>query len=212
MNQIIEDAWLFFDRGEYSKSEDLYLKLIKMVDKHDVDMYWSVLMGLIYVECFLGKFREARKYVTDLFELAYDEDRRHIALHQSGMVERMAGDYNKAQVLFKEEYDVIMSHFSCDNMRIAVNLYEQGYVMLKMQKFFKAEIQMKEALTYALKSNDVMTLGCIYRGLGELYTQMHNDTSAQCFKNAIVCFERANDSVAAKEVKEYLKSIDASED
>ena len=49
-------------------------------------------MGLIYVESFLEHFEEARTYISRLIASAIDPEVKHIAVHQAGMTERMAGD------------------------------------------------------------------------------------------------------------------------
>ena len=57
-------------------------------------------MGLIYVESFLEHFTEARTYASQLIACAIDHEEKHIAIHQAGMIERMAGAYDKAMNLF----------------------------------------------------------------------------------------------------------------
>ena len=64
-------------------------------------------MGLIYAESFLEHFTEARTYASQLISCAIDHEEKHIAIHQAGMIERMAGVYDKAMNLFLQEEALI---------------------------------------------------------------------------------------------------------
>ena len=64
-------------------------------------------------------------------ELAPNDEELHIALHQAGMVERMAGNFEEAMRLFYQEEKVIQRAFPMDDLRITTNLYEQAYANIK---------------------------------------------------------------------------------
>ena len=206
MQEKIAEAWRLFDIGDFEASETIYRECLEMTSEDDYDTFASVLMGLIYTQSFLEKYDEARDYARRLLEIAPNEEEKHIALHQAGMVERMAGDYDRALEWFLQEEELIRKVFPKDDMRISANLYEQGYVNLKKESLqISAEI-MKEALEYAKKSEDAMCIGCAYRGLGEImYAQGKEDQAKDYFKQAIEAFELTGDEIAVKEVGEMLE-------
>lgn len=98
-------------------------------------------------------------------ELAPNDEELHIALHQAGMVERMAGNFEEAMRLFYQEEKVIQRAFPMDDLRIATNLYEQAYVNMKKGELALAEQMMTQSLEHAKSSDDAMCIGCAYRGL-----------------------------------------------
>lgn len=201
----LAEAWRLLDIGDYAASEKIYQECLKEINTDDYETYASVLMGLVYTQSFLEKYDEARNYAKQLIELAPNEEELHIALHQAGMVERLAGNYDRALELFLQEEELIRKVFPEDDMRISANLYEQGYVNLKKESLqISAEI-MKEALEYAKKSEDAMCIGCAYRGLGEIMRARGEEEQAkEYFKQAIEAFELTGDEIAVKEVEEML--------
>lgn len=92
MTETLSKAWSLFDAGNYTEAESLYKDCYAKTPSTDHDHYWQVLMGLIYVESFLEHFEEARTYISRLIASAIDPEEKHIAVHQAGMTERMAGD------------------------------------------------------------------------------------------------------------------------
>lgn len=166
-------------------------------------------MGLIYTEAFLKKYEEARNYGKILLKEARNEEDRQVALHQSGMVERMAGNYATAMEQFREEESVIQAFFPNDPLRMAVNLYERGYVAMKMNCFEKAEKMMQRSLDCAEKAQDDMCVGCAYRGMGEIMKGMGISQAARdYFGKAIASFTKAGDFLAVEEVKKMEETIE----
>lgn len=162
-------------------------------------------MGIIYVASYLEKYEEARAYAKQLLEMARDEEAKHIALHQTGMVERMAGDYQCAMDLFLQEAEVIAEAFLSDDLRVAANLYEQAYCKMKMAELLYAMEMMQRALKHAIKSGDEMCIGCAYRGLGEIMRAIGSEKEAsEYFEHAIEAFEKAGDIIAVEEIKAMM--------
>ena len=202
MQEKLEKAWQLFDIGDYAASEKIYLECLKKTDEDDYENYASVLMGMIYTQSYMEKYDEARKYANHLIEIAPNDEEKHIALHQAGMVERMAGSYDDALKFFQLEAEIIDVAFSEDDMRIATNLYEQAYVNMKKGILDKAEKIMNLSLQHAKKSEDAMCIGCAYRGLGEIMGMCGNTIQVRnYFEQAIATFELAGDSIAVDEVK-----------
>ena len=207
MQGKIAEAWNLFDKGDFSKAEAIYRECLKEVDANEYETYAAVLMGLIYTQSFQEKYDDARDYAKELMEIAPNEEELHIAMHQAGMVERMAGDYDEAMKLFCQEEEVIQRAFPKDDLRIATNLYEQAYVNMKMGKIERAEQLMMCSLEHAKTAEDAMCIGCAYRGLGEIMNSCEKGVQAQeYFGQAIKAFEIAGDRIAVEEV-ERMKTI-----
>lgn len=202
----LQKAWELFEQGEFSQSEELYLECLKKCQKEE--NISSILMGLIYVDCFLEKYDQARNYARQLLKLAGNDEELHIALHQSGMVERMAGNYEQALKFFSEELDVIEKSFADDVMKKAVNLYEFGDVYLKQNKLNEAFDKMNESLYYAEQSKDGMTIACAYRGLGDIAIANQLDSDATTFfEKSIAYFLSVGEERGAQEVRDRMNNI-----
>lgn len=208
MQEKIAEAWRLFDIGEFVASDEIYQRCLSEVNKDDYDTYSSVLMGLIYTQSFQEKYDEARNYAEQLIEIVPNEEELHIALHQAGMVERMAGQYEKAMELFCQEEAVIHRMFPDDDLRIATNLYEQAYVNMKMGYLDFAEQVMMQSLEHAKKAKDAMCIGCAYRGLGEIMNvSERTELARDFFESAMKAFKETGDDIAVKEVEDMLKKI-----
>lgn len=202
MQEKLDKAWQLFDSGAIEAAERVYLDCYRQVNSANYEVYISVLMGLIYVESFLEKFDEARKYAEILVRIANSDEERHIAIHQYGMVERMAGNYSDARTLFRQEADLINKAFADNDLILSANFYEQAYVELKTGNIDLAEEIMKLSLEHAIKAKDSICIGCAYRGMGEIFKVRSNaELAMQWFYKAIEVFSDAGDLVAVEEVK-----------
>ena len=206
MQEMLSKAWQLFDSGAINAAEALYLDCYRQVNSSNHEVYTSVLMGLIYVESSMEKYDEARKYAGILVSIANHDEERHVAIHQYGMVERMAGNFRKAKVLFQQEAELIQAAFSDDDLKLSANYYEQAYVELKIGNLNLAEKTMKLALEYAIKTKDSICIGCAYRGMGEIVKVRSNTVQAKLwFDKAIDAFSEAGDLIAVEEVKILLE-------
>lgn len=202
MKEKLDKAWQLFDSGAIETAETVYLECYRQVNSTDHEVYISVLMGLIYVESFLEKYDEARKYAEILIRIANSDEERHIAIHQYGMVERMAGNYSDAKTLFQREAELIHMAFADNDLILSANFYEQAYVELKIGNIDLAEKIMKLSWEHAIKAKDSMCIGCACRGMGEIF-KVHGNTelAMQWFCKAIKAFSDAGDLIAVEEVK-----------
>ena len=61
---------------------------------------------------------------------------------------------------------------------------------------------MLSALDFAEKSNDLISIGCAYRGLGEILKSSDKaEDAAVYFEKAIIAFQKAGDTYGVEEVK-----------
>lgn len=147
------------------------------------------------------------KYV-DLARQKEDLDNLHIGLHQLAMVYREKKEYKKALDLINQEYKIIIDNFPEDYLKNSINLYEQGYLHLKLNQYKKALLLLEESLKFAVESDDLISIACSYRALGETYASLSNEERAvQNFKLSIEYFEQAGDEIGKKEVEKMLKEL-----
>lgn len=202
MQEKLAKAWQLFDSGAVDAAETVYLDCYRQVNAANHEVYTSVLMGLIYVESFLEKYDEARKYAEILVRIANSDEEKHVAIHQSGMVERMAGNYSDAKTLFQQEVELIHMAFADNDLLLSANFYEQAYVELKTGSIDLAEEIMRLSLEHAIKAKDSICIGCAYRGMGEIIKVRGDAVHAmQWFYKAIEAFSDAGDLIAVEEVK-----------
>ena len=144
------------------------------------------------------------KYIL-LAQQKEDKEYEHIGLHQLAMVYRDQGDFHKALKLIEDEEKIIKKYFSSDNLKKAVNNYEQGYVRLKLNHIDEAFKFMVLSLEQSLRTDDVISQACSYRGLGEIYLAFGDTQLANMhFEKAIELFESVNESEGIKEIEKLM--------
>ena len=144
------------------------------------------------------------KYIL-LAQQNEDKEHEHIGLHQLAMIYRDQGDFHKALKLIEDEEKIIEEHFPNDNLKKAVNNYEQGYVRLKLNNLDEALTFMNLSLEQSLETDDVISQACSYRGLGEIYSALEDtELSNRHFKRAIELFESVGEFEGIKEIEELI--------
>ncbi len=86
-------AWAAFEREDWTQAEALYREILSAFILTSVERQ-EARFGLGYVLAYVQRFDEARELFVSLREQAAAGDDlafEHVALHQVGMVERMAG-------------------------------------------------------------------------------------------------------------------------
>jgi tetratricopeptide (TPR) repeat protein len=163
-------------------------------------------MGLVYVYARTGRFDEARDECRSLQLEAQSNGDRHgeyVALHQLGMVERMAGQLELALEVFRVER-VLIAALESPPLAVSANAYEQGILHAKLGRLEEGRQWLQTALEAGQLSGDAVAEACALRGLGELAA---NDTMRRAlFVQSIAAFERAGDEIGALEVRALLES------
>ena len=144
------------------------------------------------------------KYIL-LAQQNEDKEHEHIGLHQLAMIYRDQGDFHKALKLIEDEEKIVEEYFPNDNLKKAVNNYEQGYVRLKLNNLDEALTFMNLSLELSLETDDVISQACSYRGLGEIYLALKDtELSNRHFKRAIELFESVGEFEGIKEIEELI--------
>lgn len=208
LEEKLNEAFALFDQGRLNEAELLYNECLNVVEDRNADEYTQILHGLGYVKAAQKNYDAAREHYSELMDIAIANVQKMdhcVAVHQLGMVERMAGCYDKAEQLFQIEAKLLKEYGITSTVNWSANYYEQGYIALMQNKMELAEKFMKESLNFAKESADDVCLGCAYRGLGEFYVANNQETLAKdSFQYALEAFERVKDVLAIQELKELL--------
>lgn len=167
---------------------------------------------LAFVESEQGKLDQARARYTTLrerYRSLGDVERESVAIHQLGMVARLAGDYAGAAALFDEEAALLERHLPENLLHKGANLYEQGFVKFLRKELSEAERLFREGLNVVGADGDAMVRGCLWRGLGQVLSAGGERRGAPAaYREARAAFTAAGDETAMREVEELGRSLD----
>ena len=200
----IDVAWDLFLEGKTSEAK----KLVEQDFSIDTCTDFSLLnlMGylLLAEKDYASCTRIFEKYIL-LAQQNEDKEHEHIGLHQLAMIYRDQGDFHKALKLIEDEEKIIEEHFPNDNLKKAINNYEQGYLRLKLNNLDEALTFMNLSLEQSLETDDVISQASSYRGLGEIYLALEDtELSNRHFKRAIELFESVGEFEGIKEIEELI--------
>ena len=200
----IDVAWDLFLEGKTSEAK----KLVEQDFSIDTCTDFSLLnlMGylLLAEKDYASCTRIFEKYIL-LAQQNEDKEHEHIGLHQLAMIYRDQGDFHKALKLIENEEEIIEEHFPNDNLKKAVNNYEQGYLRLKLNNLNEALTFMNLSLEQSLETDDVISHACSYRGLGEIYLALEDKGLANThFTRAIELFKSVGEFEGVKEIEELI--------
>ena len=200
----IDTAWDLFLEGKTSEAK----KLVEQDFSIDTCTDFSLLnlMGylLLAEKDYASCTRIFEKYIL-LAQQNEDKEHEHIGLHQLAMIYRDQGNFHKALKLIEDEKKIVEEHFPNDNLKKAINNYEQGYVRFKLNNLHEALTFMNLSLEQSLETDDVICQACGYRGLGEIYLALKDtELSNRHFKRAIELFESVGEFEGIKEIEELM--------
>ncbi len=138
---------------------------------------------------FQGRYKEA----LALYRALFRETQNPRALHQVGMVLRMAGRLEEALGVFQEEAGLLPE----DPLARSANHYEQGYVLLLLGEREESRQHLEAALALAQRVGDAMAEAVAHRGLME----WHLEAARAHRREALRLFQEAQDPKGAEEVE-----------
>ena len=199
MSKIEEkDAWKALDISDYAAAAQIWEQLIDSCSSEaEADSYKH---GYGYALVGLKRWDEARA----IYQGLYDKNGSHVYVHQLGMVEREAGNYQAAAALSKREWRMLPGD---DNLAKAANLYEQGLIAHLSNNHDAAMKFAEQCLDLSVLTNDKVMHGCAHRLLGDLLCQNDPDSARSHYEKSCMLFGKAGDPIACREVNEKLKEI-----
>ncbi|ANC70594.1 tetratricopeptide repeat protein [Deinococcus radiodurans] len=199
-------AWAAFEAHDYALAERQAQALLA----HPATASGARFM-LGYVYAFMDRFDEARASFQALQQQAQksgDHTAEHRALHQVGMVERMAGNWDAARRCFLEERELLAS-LPEDPLAASANAYEVATVALHFGDLAGARQEYEKSLVYAQQADDQVAIACAFRGLGDLAQQEKNLLEAQQhWLRARDIFAELEDSEAVNELMTRLNGTE----
>ena len=198
MNRIAT-AWAAFENEDFTRAEHEFRKA-----RLEPNTAIQARHGLVYVFARTGRFDDARSE-CDLLRLEAqsqsDLESEYVALHQLGMVERMAEQYQTALNIFMQEAK-LLAKLENPPLAVSANAYEQGIIYGKLEQFVEARQWLGVALEQAQLSGDPIAEACAYRSLGEMAA---NPTMKKAMLlQSKAAFERGNDALGAAEIDDLL--------
>ena len=199
MSKIDEkDAWKAVDLGDYETAAHIWEQLISSCSSEtEADTY---LHGYGYALVGLKRWNEARA----IYQRLYDKTGSHIYIHQLGMVEREAGNYDAAVALFRKEWLMLSDD---DALAKAANLYEQGLIAHLSNNHDTAMKFAEQCLDLSMLTNDKIMQGCAHRLMGDLLRHSEPDSARSHYETSRILFEEAGDLIASREIDEKLTEI-----
>lgn len=100
--KLAREAFEAFDSGELDRAVSLYQECLRLLGPDDPE-YEPALHMLGFAWARQGEFEEARRCYAELLARSQaegDPGRESVALHQLGMVERLAGHFEAADRFF----------------------------------------------------------------------------------------------------------------
>lgn len=198
----LQQAWEAVELEQYEKAEGM-LEELRLAHPD------AAAFALGYVYAHTGRWAQARATYQELRRRAADAGNggaEHRAIHQLGMVERLAGNWTGAGKLFRQEQEKIRA-LGNDDLAVAVNAYELGFVALHLGDFPLAHEEFRRSLHHATRTADLIAVACAYRGLGDWANATGQAEQAAAFwRSARESFTRADNLKGIEGMDDRLNS------
>lgn len=193
---MLPEVWAAIDREDWEGARE------RLEADPDLLASRAGQMALGYVLAYTGDPAGAREVYGRLRQAHAGDPWEHIAVHQLGMVERLAGEHRAALRLFEEERALIGELPEAEQpFKRAVNGYELAVCHLALGEVAQTRTALDEALTDAHAADDPMTLACLHRARGELAAHGGDAAGARAaYRESAALFREAGDDRAAAEV------------
>lgn len=200
---MLQDIWTAIDEQRLEEAEQLLRKSPELLASR------AGQMALGYIFAHSERPDEARQVFGNLRTQHEGEEWEHIAVHQLGRVERLAGQHEAALKYYAQERKLIRQFFGDDDPhKSAANAYESSVSLLALGRLEDTRQMLEEALTLAREADDPETVGRVQRGLGELCIHEGDPKTARLhFEEAIAAFTESEDEFAVEEVRQRMNRM-----
>lgn len=197
---MLQDVWLAIDERRYEQAESL------LHSNTEVFPTRAGQMALGYIYAHTARFNEAREVFANLREQHRGDEWEHIAVHQQGRVERLAGRCEDALKFFGEERELIAE--TPEAHKLAVNALEAAQCHLKLEQYAQARELLTRSAEEARTHDDPETLARAERALGELSVHEGHPNAARVhFERAVVAFQQAEDEFGVRETQAIMQKL-----
>lgn len=201
---MLPEVWAAIDREDWEEARG------RLEADPDLLASRAGQMALGYVLAHTGDHAGAREVYVRLRQAHAGDPWEHIAVHQLGMVERLAGEHRAALRLFAQERALIAELPEAERpFKRAVNGYELVVGHLALGERNQAHAALEEALADAHAADDPMTLGCLHRARGDLAAHGGDRARARAaYREAAAFFREAEDDRAAADALARAASLE----
>lgn len=200
----VEKAIKYFMDEDYQMAINLFVNIKEKKDKN----YLKALFYLGCCYCNLKQYKEVKLVYLKLLNSAKSYEDQALYLHQLSMVDRLKKDYKSALTYNHKEAVLRKKHHLETPLEMATLYYETSFINLLLNQYDQAIKFADQALLYAEESHDKMTLGCVYRVLGDIYKAL--DCKSDCrkyYESSLRSFIITGDNVALEEIKSRISEI-----
>ncbi len=196
----LEQAWAAFHNEDFEVAEEAFWQC-----DATPAITREARGGLVFVYARTGRFEEAREGCEALrLEAVALEDSalEYAALHQLGIVERLAGQLETALEVFAQERTVI-ARLSQPPLAVCANAFESGVLHAKLGRLEIGRDWLRIALESAQLSGDLGAQASVLRALGEVAANV--TMRRALLTQSHTAFLEAGDEPSALEVKALLE-------
>ncbi|MCE4957296.1 tetratricopeptide repeat protein [Macrococcoides caseolyticum] len=205
-NEQIDLVFEQFENGDVDAAIKGIEEIGQCIQPGD-EYYSDYLLNAAYIYAADNHLEKARETLKTLLNSDDVEDQQ-MAYHQLGLVERMDAEFEQSIEYFKQELDLINTHFADDKIKQSVNLYELGYAQLLNSQYEEGKQSLVTSLKYAEASEDDLSIAISNRALGELYAaQEEMDKAKAYFTEAKRYFRKDGDEMGVAEIEALEEAI-----
>lgn len=204
----LQNALNAIEKGRLKQAEILLLECIDKIEDQTTEPYKQTIHGLAFVKSESGNFSEAQELYFELLRMAREEGNQQeeaIALHQLGMVQRLAGNDEQALHYLKEERNIYLSLGDNFHLGLAANFYEQGIIFMRNDQLQLAEQAMGSALEHGTQADDLTIVGHASDRLGDILARQDNKKEAfELYQRSLTAFQQSGNEQAVKRIGDKL--------
>ena len=200
MSDELARGWAAFEAEDFAASERFFRRA-----RSEPASMNEARVGLIFVFVRTGRFELARDECHSMrleAQALEDLQAEYAALHQLGIVERLAGSLEAALSVFAEER-VLIARLESPPLAVSANAFEEGIIRARLGDLDGATHWLRIALESAQLAGDVTAEACALRGLGEIAANL--TMRKALLMQSAAAFERAGDRFAVQEVRALLE-------
>lgn len=208
-NINLDKAYQAYEAGRFAAAEKMYEQCKKDLRfYHTRAQRMNLLMGLSYTKSAMGKHQEARAACETLVQHSRPRKGLYIALHQSALIEKAAGNSRKALDFLNQEMDILQKHKKRDDQKHAICQYERSQCLKDLGLKQDALYAMQDAARRADIARDEFSGAMIYMALGDMHLERDEKAEAKdAYLKAKENFLEAEHLEGVKEVNEALKRL-----
>jgi hypothetical protein len=200
VSEELARGWAAFEAEDFVASERFFRRA-----RNEVSTMNEARVGLIFVFVRTGRFDLARDECHSMrleAQALGDLQAEYAAVHQFGIVERLAGDLEAALTIFAEERELI-ARLESPPLAVSANAFEEGILRARLGDLDGGRDWLRISLEAAQLVGDATAEACALRGLGEIAA---NGTMRKALLvQSAAAFERAGDDLAVQEVRALLE-------